>query len=239
MAVTLRSILRESAGKPRKLLEARKTIASHHAKTTNRAMNSCFHYILVRVGLALLTFVWITGCATQTGNYKPKVDLPISQQKLSEADIRRINQDIRAIGVSFDRADINGILDKTHESFFRVLGGGREQFTSEMQNVLMKFQEEGFKRVHSEIKAPSRVYPAGPDQVGVFVPVVNTYTMRGHTMRVKSTGFMIAIRSKGKSGWKYLDGAVVRKKPGMLKQMLPELDPRIPFPPTKTEKIYQ
>ncbi len=55
--------------------------------------------------------------------------------------------------------------------------------------------------------------------------------------KAKSTTFMVAIRQKGGTEWKYLDGAGLIKNPDYLYRFLPDLERGIELPPNSVEPL--
>jgi hypothetical protein len=92
----------------------------------------------------------------------------------------------------------------------------------------------GVKVLSSETGAPTQTYPAGDEEM-CFVPRISVMEVQGK--KAKSTGFIIAVRRKGSSLWKYLDGTPLRQNPEILRYLFPKLTSDPALPPNKVELV--
>lgn len=158
---------------------------------------------------------------------------PSNAGTLSEADAGRLRADVASITTDFDRGDAESFIRKTHPALYG-LAGGQEAYAQIVRQALEQLRQSGVKLTNSDIGNPTQTYAAGDEEV-CFVPRVSIMEMSGKKM--KSTTFMIAVRRIGEEGWKYLDGAGLRKHPDMLYQLLPKLDRNITLPPNSIEEL--
>ena len=150
---------------------------------------------------------------------------------LSQDDADRLRLDIRAMTAAFEQGDPEPLILHTHHSL-KAMAGGAEAFGKITRDALAHLRNVGISHVSQEVGVPTPLYPAGEEEV-CFVPLVSVMDLQGR--RVKSTTFMIAIRTRGGTQWTYLDGAGLRKNPGMLHHLLPDLDRNVLLPPNTLE----
>ena len=152
-------------------------------------------------------------------------------QALVQEDIDTLHADIRAMTEAFERGDAEPTIERTHPSL-KAMAGGPDAFAAMTRHAVAQLRELGVSFLSLELGAPTRVYPAGAEEV-CFVPRISVLEMQGK--RMTSTGYMVAIRPKGGGPWTYLDGAGLRKHPDLLHQLLPDLERGIPLPPNTLE----
>jgi len=145
---------------------------------------------------------------------------------LSDTDINVMRSEISDMYQKFERGDISTLLDKTHQSLFEYVGG-RANFEALTKGAIDQLMSVGVKFTSSELGTPDKLYDAGDCDL-CFVPRTSVMEIQGKTVR--SIGFMIAIRDKGQSGWKYLDGSGLRKNPDFLRELIPELEDGVVLP---------
>lgn len=152
--------------------------------------------------------------------------------RLDQQDIDTLRSDIRAMTEGFARGDAEPVIVRTHPSL-KTMVGGPEAFAALTRDAIVQLRATGIVFVSQEIGEPTQVYPAG-DQEICFVPRFSVMEMNGRQMR--SVSYMVAIRVKGGAHWTYLDGAGLRKNPGMLHHLLPGLAREVPLPPNTLEE---
>lgn len=152
---------------------------------------------------------------------------------LSEKESKALIAEVSAMIKGFHGGDSTALLKKTHPSLKKLMGGD-EQFEKTMKNVVKQLLDSGMKFNEFEVKKPTKLYPAGDEQV-CFVPQVTVMEVQGQ--KLKSVGFLIAIRPKAGGDWKYLDGAGLRNNPQMLQTLLPALDKSVQLPPNTIEPV--
>lgn len=150
---------------------------------------------------------------------------------LTAADIQTLRSDIALMTAAFERGDAEPLIARTHPSL-KALAGGPEAFAELARSSLAQLRDKGLLFVSEEVGTPTDVYPAGEEEV-CFVPRVSVMALNGTQM--KSTTFMIAIRSKSGTKWTYLDGAGLRKNPEIIYLLLPGLSRDVPLPPNTLE----
>ncbi len=150
---------------------------------------------------------------------------------LGQQDIDVLHADILAMTEAFERGDAGPMIERTHPSL-KAMAGGSEAFAEMAHNAVVQLRAAGVTFVSQEIGIPTPLYPAGSAYV-CFVPRVSVMEMQGR--RMKSIGYLVAVRSKDGGAWTYLDGAGLRTRPGLLYRLLPDLERDIPLPPNTLE----
>jgi hypothetical protein len=150
---------------------------------------------------------------------------------LSQQDIDTLRADVQAMTDAFERGDAEPMIELTHSSL-KAMAGGPDAFAAITWDAVVQLRAAGVSFISQEIGTPTQVHPAGDEDV-CFVPRVSVAEIQGR--RMKSTTYMVAIRPAGGGRWTYLDGAGLRKHPGFLHQLLPDLDHGIALPPNTLE----
>ncbi|HYC71623.1 MAG TPA: hypothetical protein VEB66_10480 [Opitutaceae bacterium] len=153
---------------------------------------------------------------------------------VSEADEKAIKADIEHMMTLFEKGDADALLARTHESVYVLAGGDRAEFEKAIRAAVQQLMQMEVKFLGSELGRPTQLYAAGEHEL-CFIPRVATMSIEGQ--KVRSTGFMVAVRTKGVAGWKYLDGAGIAANPALLKTLFPDVDPKVALPPSKMEKL--
>lgn len=157
----------------------------------------------------------------------------VHAEELSAEDSAALKKEIETMMAEFEAGKTENLLAKTHTSLVEMMGG-REKLTEVTNQAVASMSEMGMKFHDSELGDPTELYAAG-DEVITFVPRVSTMEVQGQ--KVKSTGFMIAIRPKDGGDWSFLDGSGLRRNPEMLWTLFPDLTREIVLPPNKMEPI--
>lgn len=153
--------------------------------------------------------------------------------ELTEEESAALIKELDQMFIKFEGGDAEILLQKTHESIYQ-LAGGKEQFETMTRSIVGQLKEMGVKFLDSKLDPPTKLYPAGEDEV-CFVPRTSTIQFNG--MKVKTVGYMIAIRPKAGGDWKFLDGAGLKDNPDLLWQLLPALPKEIELPPNTAEVV--
>jgi len=153
--------------------------------------------------------------------------------ELSEAEASEVKKDLSNLLSLFESGDPSEFISRTHPSII-AYSGGKENFRKIAEAGIQQLRETGIKFLDSKFGSPSRIYDAGDEEV-VVLPRISIMEMNG--TKIESTGYMICVRTKGKSKWTYLDGSGLRKRPDMLFQLLPDLDKNIKLPKNVIEKL--
>jgi hypothetical protein len=139
------------------------------------------------------------------------------------------------IKVAFDERDIPTIMAMTHPSIYK-LTNGKDGFEAITRQAFVQIDSAGVRFLDSKLGTPSEIYSCGEEQV-CFIPRTSTLEVDGK--KARSIGFMIAIRSVKGGYWLFLDGSGLRKNPGLLKMLLPDLPPDTPLPDNRVELIKE
>ena len=156
---------------------------------------------------------------------------PVLGEMLSDAEVNHLRTEVAAMATAFEQGDAEAFIERTHPSV-QKLAGGPDAFAEMIRQAVDQLRQTGVKFLSAEMGTPTQTYPAGDDEV-CFVPRVSIMEVQGK--KAKSTTFMIAIRRVGDTEWKYIDGAGLRKHPGLLYQLFPKLERGISLPPNKIE----
>ncbi|WP_221029560.1 hypothetical protein [Actomonas aquatica] len=146
--------------------------------------------------------------------------------KPSADETAQIKADIDSMFTLFEKGDASALIEHTHDSIYKLVGS-KEVFTQITEQALAMLKQTGIRFVESTTGEPGELYPAGDYEL-CFVPRTAIMEMQGQKLRTQS--FMIAIRTKGESDWKYLDGSGLQQNPALLRTLFPELDESVETP---------
>lgn len=152
---------------------------------------------------------------------------------LSAEEVSTLRAEIAAMLSAVDQGDSEALIERTHPSVWKLVGG-KAAFEKLTRQAVAQLRQAGVKIVSTEIGIPTETYLAGDEEV-CFVPRFSIMEMPGR--RAKSTTFLIAIRRFGGREWSFLDSAGLRTNPQMLYQLLPELDRSIALPENTIEAL--
>ena len=152
---------------------------------------------------------------------------------LTPEDIAKLKADVTLITEATMAGDPGPIVRLTHHSLVNLVGGP-EKFEEVTRAALAQLREIDMKMLSSETGEPDRTWKAGDEEV-CFVPRRTVSVIDGK--KIRSTTFMVAFRRPGSSTWTYIDGAGLREHPGMLRQLVPALDPDVRFPENYLEML--
>lgn len=144
----------------------------------------------------------------------------------TDEEIATIKKDMKSIMKATDEGDVSLIISSTHPSVMKLIGG-EENFKAMLEGTLKQLKAVDAKLISFDAGEPDETYKAGNSEI-CFVPQVTVMEIQGQ--RVKSAGYMIAIRDKGESKWRYIDGSAFRENQAHLWTVLPDLprDVRLP-----------
>lgn len=172
--------------------------------------------------LLIVIAIMLVSCSLKNGDV---------QNNLSKKEIAIIHADIKSMTNAINKGNIAFLYSRTHHSIFEMIGG-KKNLKELINRAMAKIKENNIKYIASELFAPKNIYIAGDEKV-CFVPRISIMETQG--IKVKSTGYMVAILKKGSSEWKYLDGAGFRKDQSLLWKLLPKLPRDIILPPNFVE----
>jgi len=153
---------------------------------------------------------------------------------LSEAEVKEVKGDVMQMMTLFNKGDVRAILERTYEPIYALVGGNKKAYEEPLTQAAKQMLQSGIKFLDFQVGEPSEVYAADKREV-CFVPTVATMEYQGKKM--KHTGFMLAVKTTGQSGWKYLAGDGISKHPEILKTLFPDLDANAKPPPIKMELL--
>lgn len=191
----------------------------------------------------LLTFAFSSftaTIATASISSQAALKLEVSNNENSElddmpsgADIETINKDIKIMLNGMLSGEVDSFMEKTHPSLFPLLGG-KENFKKFTQEAVAQLDSMGIKILSTEYESPGQFYKTGNQKLSI-VPRVTLMEIQGQ--RIKTTGFMVAIKNTSTKTWTYLDGSGLREDKSMLWEIFPDLTTNIQFPENKIEKL--
>jgi hypothetical protein len=152
---------------------------------------------------------------------------PGSAKDLSKEEVEAVKAEIDGMMSDFEEGDAKTLLDKTHDSIFELVGG-REAFERGLLQGVKQIMESGIMFEESELGEPTELHRAGDEEL-CFVPRTSVIVAGGR--KIRSVGFLVAIRPVDGEPWKFLDGAGLRRKPELLWKLLPDLPKDIELPP--------
>jgi len=150
---------------------------------------------------------------------------------LSREEKNTLKVEIRAMYAAFESGNARVLLDKTHPSVYRI-AGGKSALEESLGRAMVYLRKHRAKYIKSELGSPTSTYPAGSEEV-CFVP--RTSVMEVDGKRVKTTGFLIAIRNLNGESWRYADSAGLVENPKYLSVLLPELQVPVELPQNTVE----
>lgn len=146
---------------------------------------------------------------------------------LSAPEVTALSAKIDEMMAMYQKGDAQALVAETHPSAYKI-AGSKELFEKGARKAIADMAQYGIKFISSENGTPSKTYKAGDEEV-CFVPRVSLMEVGGQ--KVRSAGFMVAIRQAGGTQWKFLDGAGIADNPGLLYTLLPKLERGITLPP--------
>jgi len=152
---------------------------------------------------------------------------------LTDNEKMQLVNEVEQMYRKFEKGDSASLIAKTHASLVAKMGG-IEKFIETMTVAAQLLEEQGVDFVSSDVKAPTRLYNAGDEEVG-FLERVSTMSVQGQ--KIRSVGYIVAIRSEGSSKWFFLDGSGMREDPQSLWGLLPDLEKNITLPANYLEII--
>jgi hypothetical protein len=166
--------------------------------------------------------LFFAGCALTclAGELKPEEakDLTDRALKIKEA---------------MDKNDVDAIINTTHPVLFPLMGG-KENFEKVTRAAVVRLKSSGIKQEESTLGTPTRTYSAGADTI-CFIPRTSIFSAEGK--RIRSIGFLVAIRNTSSPEWLFLDGSGMRNNPALLKKLFPDLEDGVTFPENRKEVI--
>ncbi len=157
----------------------------------------------------------------------------LQAKELTAGDAQVLRTDLQAMYDAFYQGDTSLLVNRIHPSLLRFVGG-KERLQSAINSSHRQLMASGFRFLSLEIGKPSRLYPAGEEEV-CFVPMTLVAQMSGK--KIKGVGFMIAIRKVNADHWTYMDGAGFKDDPNELWILLPQLERGITLPVSQMESF--
>jgi hypothetical protein len=152
---------------------------------------------------------------------------------LSDEDQKAILTVVNVVRQASLREDIEAIADVTFEPLMELFGG-RESFINAGKQSLAIGKSLGITLISSTPPEPGELLDAGEYYACV---VREVYVLRIEDMTIRDTGFSIAVRKKGLSGWSLIGGAGLRKAPQVLNQLLPDFPSTYVLPKNVQERL--
>jgi hypothetical protein len=154
--------------------------------------------------------------------------------KLSQEESKKVASEIKTFFLAFQKGDLDAMLKKTHKSIYNLCP--KDVFDAGIKKEFKKLLATGIKIENYEVGKPGDLYPAGDEEV-CFFPTTATMTI--NNLRIRSIGYIIAIRKTGTEEWRYLDGAGFKKDNKLLWVCLPKLTKNIKLPPNFIDSIKE
>lgn len=128
------------------------------------------------------------------------------------------------------KGDAEQLLEKTHPAL-HTLFGGKEPFEMATRAALKALAG---KSVVSSCKftAPSELFTSEAETL-CFVPFVQMAS--AGEVRTRTESYYIAVRTPGRTTWRFISAAGLRKNPEVLAQLFPGLPKAVATPVNKVE----
>lgn len=152
---------------------------------------------------------------------------------LPESDQLAVMKTVEAFNSATLSKDYSAVVALMFEPVVKM-AGGREQLIEDLSQVDKTSLAAHLEVVSVKNTAPSELIDAGDSEI-CFVPTV--IVMRMKATAVRDTSFNVAVRRKGNSDWKLINGSGLRKHPEMIETLLPGLAKDVKFPVNVLEKL--
>ncbi|WAC21062.1 hypothetical protein OVA24_06655 [Luteolibacter sp. SL250] len=152
--------------------------------------------------------------------------------ELTPEETKELMAGVKMVEAAFEKKDVPGMVEHTHPAIHKLLGG-KEAFAKVTEQAMAQIAQQEIRVLDNQYGPPSKVHLSGTDRI-CFIPRTNVMHIKD--MKIKSTGFLIAIRSEGQP-WKFLDGAALRQNPELLKTLFPGLPDDVEQPENRMEPI--
>lgn len=159
--------------------------------------------------------------------------IPATAGSLDAEEKSALRAQVAEILAYVQARDAQPLLAATHPAVYTFVGG-KEQMRKTLDAALSELSRAKARYIKTKIGTPSRTWPAGDEELCI-VPVNSLFSVSGKKMR--SRGYLIAIRTVGKASWKFVDGAGLAERPDLLYKMFPRLPPGIELPPNTVESL--
>jgi hypothetical protein len=156
---------------------------------------------------------------------------PAFAADLKPEEVAKVQSDVRRIMTAVQTGDAATVVNMSHPALVQAVGG-KAELEKMTRDALGQIAEANIKFLSTEVGTPSRTYSA-PKEEASLIPTVAMMEVKGQ--KVKSTGFMVAIRQKNTNDWSYVDGAGFEDVPNLLEVLLPGIEKGVTLPPVKTE----
>lgn len=161
----------------------------------------------------LLLLLWLPANARAED---PRPEIKAQAQKTATAFLAR---------------DWETVLDLTHPNLFR-LTGGKDRAKGQIASAVQQLTEQGFQVTNYGVGKPSILQEESGWQVS-FVPIM--MTLKGQNRRIKSDGYLMALKGPEDQRWYFLDGAMLT--PQLLAAVAPPLAGKISLPPKRRPRV--
>lgn len=145
---------------------------------------------------------------------------------LSSEDAAILEKRANTVRQAFVSSSSDTIVEMTHPSLFKLVGG-KEKLLQITKAAMEQLKSFNFEILDSKLGTPTETYVAGNELV-CFYPM--TMTIKVGDKQSRSIGFLICVRPAAGGDWLFLDASGLRKNPGLLKMLLPDLPADVPLP---------
>jgi hypothetical protein len=158
-----------------------------------------------------------------------------NENELNPKEIEELHLDIEKMYYAFEKGNVDLLIEMTHTSIYD-LAGGKENFEKITKDAVSTLISQGVVFVSSKLDKPSKLHLAGEEEV-CFIPRISIFKFQGKVF--ESTGFLVAIRDRNGSDWRFLDGSGFHNNQSLLWQLLPKLSKNIELPPIHIDVLDQ
>lgn len=132
---------------------------------------------------------------------------------------------------AFLEKDWATVLDNTHPNLFR-LTGGKERAQNQIAEAINQLAKQGYHISNYGVGKPTILQEEGGWKVS-FVPIM--MTLIGQNRRIKSDGYLMALKGPEDQRWYFLDGAMLT--PQLLAAVAPPIAGKIALPPKRKPRV--
>lgn len=157
------------------------------------------------------------------------------ENELNTKEIEKLHLTIEKMYAEFEKGNIDLLIEMSHASIYNLAGSKKnlEEITKHAVSVMIS---QGMVFVSSRLGNPSKLYSAGEEEV-CFIPRVSIIKFQEKVY--ESTGYLVAIRAKNSSDWRFIDGSGFNNNQDLLWQLLPKLSKNIELPPIHIDVLDQ
>ena len=146
----------------------------------------------------------------------------------TEEDKTELREYVDRMAKAFQQHDADTLVDLSLSRLVN-LSGGKEAYKDIVAQTFESLAKNGVELVAYSVGEISDVYPSD-DGLVVFIPYKTEMKIKGYPNGMSET-FLIGVKED--NGWKFMDSNGIRKRPEMLREVVPGLPQGIELPTNK------